>query len=563
MKITGSTAIMQSLVHEGVDVIFGYPGGAIMPTYDALYNFKRQIRHILVRHEQGAVHAAEGYARVTGKTGVVLATSGPGATNLVTGVADAMLDSIPIVCVIGQVHGSLLGSDAFQETDVVGITMPITKWNHQIRKAQDIPEVMAKAFYIASTGRPGPVVIDVTRDAQMSTLEWEYNTLTEHRTYTPKSRLNSDSVERAIALIKDAKRPMILAGHGVLISKAMSELSIFAEQLQIPVCTTLHGVSVIPRNHYLNMGMLGMHGNYAPNVMTNEADLLIAVGMRFDDRVTGNLSSYGVRAQVIHIDIDAVEINKNVQVDVAIVGDAKEVLGALLHCLGGFSVQRGDWLSAFKQKWEIELERVILKSTKPKNGPIKMGEVVGKVSELTEGRSIVVSDVGQHQMMTARYYNFQDPDSFITSGGLGTMGFGLPAAIGAKVASPEKQVILFVGDGGFQMTIQELATISQENLSVKVVILNNGFLGMVRQWQELFFSNRYSFVEMKNPDFVTVCNGFGVKASRVSDRSQLEDSLKQMLESNEAYVLEVIVEQEDNVFPMVTSGSSVSDIRLE
>ena len=563
MKITGATAVMQSLVHEGVEVIFGYPGGAIMPTYDALYHFKQQIRHILVRHEQGAVHAAEGYARATGKPGVVIATSGPGATNLVTGIADAMLDSVPLVCITGQVTSSLLGSDAFQETDVVGVTMPITKWNHQVRKAQEIPEIMAKAFYIASTGRPGPVVVDITKDAQVATLDWAYQPLTEHSTYHPKFGIDTDAVERAAELIREAKRPMILAGHGVLIARASDELRVFAEKLQIPVSTTLHGMSAFARQHPLHMGMLGMHGNYGPNVLTNEADLIIAIGMRFDDRVTGNLAAYGVKAKVIHIDIDPVEVSKNVAVDVALIADAKEAIISLLQVLEPLDNPRAEWLGMFSEKAAIEQAKIITRDTAPSDGKIKMGEVVRTVSDLTRGEAIVVTDVGQHQMITARYYNYKHPDSFITSGGLGTMGFGLPAALGAKVACPERQVVVFVGDGGFQMTIQELGTIAQEGLAVKVVILNNNFLGMVRQWQEMFFAHRYSFVEMKNPDFAAISRGFGVNAKKVEARSELEAALREMLESDGPYVLEIEVEKEENVFPMVPTGSSVSDIRLE
>lgn len=563
MKVSGATAVMQSLVHEGVEVIFGYPGGAIMPTYDALYHFKNQIRHILVRHEQGAVHAAEGYARASGKVGVCMATSGPGATNLVTGIADAMLDSIPLVCITGQVGSSLLGTDAFQETDVVGITMPITKWNHQVRRAQEIPEIMAKAFYIASSGRPGPVVVDITKDAQVQMLEWGYKPLTELRTYVPCHKIATEDLERAAELIRESSRPMMLVGHGVLISRATEELRKFAEKLQIPVCATLHGLSALPRSHPLNMGMLGMHGNYAPNVLTNEADLIIAIGMRFDDRVTGDTKRYAQKAKILHIDIDPVEINKNIKVDAALVADAKEALVSLLQILEDVETPRNEWMKMFKERHVLEEEKIISRDVNPETGMIKMGEVVRKVSDLTGGEAIVVADVGQNQMMVARYYDFKHPESLITSGGLGTMGFALPAAMGAKVAQPNKVVVGFSGDGGFQMTVQELGTIAQEKLPVKFVILNNNFLGMVRQWQQLFFDNRYSFVDLHNPDFVAISKGFGVSSSRVSDRSELDAALTEMLNTEGPYVLEVVVEKQENVFPMVTAGSSVSEIRLE
>lgn len=571
MRISGSTAIMQSLVHEGVDVIFGYPGGAIMPVYDALYHFRNQIRHILVRHEQGAVHAAEGYARISGRPGVCMATSGPGATNLVTGIADAMLDSIPLVCITGQVASSLLGTDAFQETDVVGITIPITKWNHQVRRAQDIPGVLAKAFYIASTGRPGPVVIDITKDAQLNFLEWEYKPLTEHKTYVSRYKLENKSLEKAAELISKSKKPMILAGHGVLIARASEELVKFAEKHQIPVCTTLHGLSCISRKHPLNKGMLGMHGNYGPNVLTNEADLIIAVGMRFDDRVTGDLKSYAVKAKIIHIDIDPVEINKNVPVAVSLLADAKEALKALRDMVPVTGNKRTEWFAEFDRCQRYEEEKVLKDALAPVGDKVKMAEVVRMVSDETNGEAFVIADVGQHQMMAARYYHFTHPESYVTSGGLGTMGFALPAAVGAQVAvdttreaiKQNRTVVAFIGDGGFQMTMQELGTIAQENLPIKIVILNNNFLGMVRQWQELFFEHRYSFVDISGPNFVMLGESFGIKSRRVKERADLPVAIKEMLAHEGPYLLEVVVEQEENVFPMVPSGCSVSDIRLE
>lgn len=561
MKITGATAILQCLIHEGVDVVFGYPGGAIMPTYDAFYHFRDHIRHVLVRHEQGAAHAAEGYARVTGRPGVCIATSGPGATNLVTGIADAMLDSIPLVCITGQVHSALLGTDAFQETDVVGITMPITKWNCQVTRAEEIPSALAKAFYIATTGRPGPVVVDITKDAQVSMLEWEYSRLQEISTYKLPSPVEESEVEKAVALIDAARKPMILAGHGILIAKATQELTEFAERSGIPVATTLHGISAFPRAHDLAVGMLGMHGNYGPNKLTNQADLIIALGMRFDDRVTGNLERYATAAKVIHVDVDPVEIGKNVVVDVALVSDVREVL---LEITPRVVKRRHDsWLEEFRKLDEIERQKVIEDEVHPTEGMIKMGEVVNCLSEASSGEAIVVADVGQHQMMAARYYNYKHPESYITSGGLGTMGFALPAAVGAKVGAPKRQVVAIIGDGGFQMNIQELATISQERLPVKIIILNNNFLGMVRQWQELFFDNRYSFVNLDNPDFVKIADGFGVKAKRVERREELGSAIQELLDSSESMLLDVCVEKEQNVFPMVPTGASVSDVRLE
>lgn len=560
-RITGSQAIMQSLIHEGVEVVFGYPGGAIMPAYDALYDFRDRIRHVLVRHEQGASHAAEGYARVSGKPGVCLVTSGPGATNLVTGIADAMLDSIPMVCITGQVHKNALGTDAFQETDVIGITIPITKWNYQITRADEIPAIFAKAFHIARSGRPGPVLIDVTKNAQIESLDFQYERVESIKTYPQKHSITETDIERAAALLNDAKQPLIFVGHGVLISKAERELLQIAEKGQIPVASTLLGLSAFPTKHPLYAGMLGMHGNYGPNVLTNEADVILAVGMRFDDRVTGDLSTYAKKAKVIHVEIDPAEINKCVSTEVALVSDAKVALNSLLPLIK--NLQRSEWLDRFKQCAEKELEKVIHAEVYPESGEIKMGEVIRLISEKTSGEAIIVADVGQHQMMAARYYQFGRPDSFITSGGLGTMGFALPAAMGAKMANPSREVIAVIGDGGFQMTFQELGTIAQEGLPVKVVILNNNFLGMVRQWQELFFDNRYSFVHLENPDFVKLAEAFRVSSEHVGERNTLNGALDRMLSAKKAYLLDIKVEKEQNVFPMVPAGASISDIRLE
>jgi acetolactate synthase I/II/III large subunit len=558
-KLSGSQILMESLLAQGVDVVFGYPGGAIMPSYDALYDYRDRIRHVLVRHEQGAAHAAEGYARATSRPGVCVVTSGPGATNLVTGIADAMMDSIPLVCITGQVTKMFLGTDAFQETDVMGITIPITKWSYQITEASEIPLIISKAFHIASSGRPGPVVVDITKNAQTERIE--YVPARYHAPRAKRAALDPAKLKEASELINNASRPYILAGHGVLISGAVQELQACAEKAGIPVGVTLHGLSAFSATHPLYTGMLGMHGNYGPNVLTNRADLLIAVGMRFDDRVTGDLSTYATKCQVVHIDIDPAELGKNVRPTVGIAGDAREVLTHLLPLL---EERRHElWLQEFKKCDAREYEKVIRDATKPSSGPLKMSEVVRVLSEKTKGEAVIVADVGQHQMMAARYYQFSTPDSWITSGGLGTMGFALPAAIGAKIGAPDRTVITVVGDGGFQMTCQELGTIAQEDLNVKIVILNNSFLGMVRQWQELFFDTRYSFVELKNPDFVKLSSAFGIPASRVSVREDLEGALHTMLSTRGAYLLEVVVEAEQNVFPMVPTGASVSDIRLE
>lgn len=560
IKITGSEAIIRSLIAEGVEVIFGYPGGAIMPVYDALMNFEGKIRHILTRHEQGAIHAADAYARVTGKVGVVFATSGPGATNLVTGIANAMMDSIPIVAITGQVTAPLLGSDAFQETDVVGITMPITKWNYLITKPEEIPGVLSWAFYIARTGRPGPVVIDVAKNAQVGMLEYEYKKCYYIRSYNPDPKIDISKINEAARLINTAKKPYVLFGHGVILSDAVKEFREFVEKSGIPSAWTLLGKTALPTDHPLNVGMLGMHGNYAPNIKTNECDLLIAVGMRFDDRVTGDLNRYAKQAKIIHFEIDPAEINKNVKVTVPIVGDVKRTLPLLTERIE--KKEHFAWLQEFRELEKIEYEKVIKKALYPEEGGIKMGEVIRIVNEFVDGDAIFITDVGQHQMFAARYCKVKYPRSFITSGGLGTMGFGLPAAHGAQIANPDKRVILFVGDGGFQMTIQELGAIYQTGAPVKIILLNNRFLGMVRQWQELFFEKRYSETYLINPDFVKIAEGYFIKGRKVEDRKHLKDAIQEMLEHKGPYLLEVSVEKEDNVFPMVPAGASVSEILL-
>lgn len=560
MKVTGSAAIMLTLLEEGVDTVFGYPGGAIMPAYDALYDFRDRLRHVLVRHEQGASHAAEGYARVSGRAGVCLVTSGPGATNLVTGIADAMLDSIPLVCITGQVHRDYLGTDAFQETDVIGITMPVTKWNYQVTSAEEIPYILSKAFFIAQNGRPGPVLVDITKNAQAQEFEYRPHKVTSVPNFEPKPALDPAATQAAAELINSASKPFLLVGHGVLIAKAQKELLALAEKGGIPMAATLHGLSAVPTDHPLYVGMLGMHGNYGPNVLTNEADVIVAVGMRFDDRVTGSLKNYAVKARVVHIDIDAAEVHKNVRADAPVIADAKEALKALLPMVE--QREHIEWLERFRDSMTLETEKVIRHEVHSTSGEIKMGEVIHKISERSAGEAILVADVGQHQMMAARYYRFKRPDSYITSGGLGTMGFAVPAAMGAKLAS-SRPVICVVGDGGFQMTFQELGTIAQEELAVKIVILNNNFLGMVRQWQELFFDRRYSFVDLKNPDFVKLGEAFSIPSRKVSVREELDSAIQVMLESKGPYLLEVVCEKEQNVFPMVPAGASVTDIRLE
>jgi acetolactate synthase-1/2/3 large subunit len=560
-KLTGSQAVMESLLAEGVDVMFGYPGGAIMPVYDALYDYKDKIRHILVRHEQGAGHAAEGYARMTGRPGVALVTSGPGATNLVTAIADAMLDSVPIVAICGQVSAQLLGSDAFQEADVVGITTPITKWNYQITNAQEIPEVFAKAFYIARTGRPGPVLIDITKNAQMELMNFSYKKIQQITGYKPKAKPTIRQIKTAANLLNNAKKPYILIGHGILISKAEDEVKKLAEKGGIPVASTLHGLSAMSTNHPLYMGMLGMHGNYGPNVLTNEADVILAVGMRFDDRVTGRLSDYAKNAKIIHIDIDPAELNKNVPADVPIAADAKEALQALIKFIK--TNNHAPWVKKFKDFYQEEHDKIIKHELNPKGDQIAMAEVVDMVARKTKGEAVIVADVGQHQMVAARYSKFAKTDSYVTSGGLGTMGFALPAAIGAKVAMPKREVIAIIGDGSFQMNIQELATVAQEQIQIKIIILNNNFLGMVRQWQELFHGKRYSFVDLKNPDFVAVAKGFFIDAKKVEKREELSKALDELLKAKKPSLLEVKVRKEEKVFPMVATGAAVHEIRLE
>lgn len=558
--ITGADALLQCLIEEGVDTIFGYPGGAIMPVYDKLLDYDGKLHHFLTRHEQGAAHAAQAYAMVTGKPGICFATSGPGATNLVTGIANAFLDSVPVVFITAQVVSGLIGTDAFQETDTIGVSMPVTKWNCQVKKPQDIPETIAKAFYIAKTGRPGPVLIDITKDAQLEKLNFKYKKCDYIRSYNPNIPLHTKALESAAIMINHAERPLILAGHGVLLSRAENELKAFAEKTGIPVALTLLGMSAFPSDHRLYTGMLGMHGNYGPNLLTNEADLIIAIGMRFDDRVTGNLSKYAKKATIIHIEIDEAEINKNVAVDVEINNDAKEVLSYLIPLVKENSFEK--WIREFRICDNTEFEKVIKPEIKPEAGDIRMGEVVKQVSDLTLGEAIIVTDVGQNQMFAARYYKFTQPNSLVTSGGMGTMGFGLPASIGAKIGSPDKTVVAFLGDGGFQMTIQELGTILQYNIPVKIIILNNGFLGMVRQWQDMFFKKRYAATELINPDFVMIAKGYSIPAKRVSKREELKDSLIEMFASEGPYVLDITVEKEGNVFPMVEPGSSVSEVRL-
>lgn len=565
MKITGAEALVKSLLHVGVKTIFGYPGGAIMPTYDALFN-EPLLRHILVRHEQGAAIAAEGYARLSGTVGVCVATSGPGATNLITGIADAMLDSIPIVCITGQVHSALIGTDAFQEADIMGMTVPVTKWNYQVNNASEIPYIIAKAFHVAKSGRPGPVLIDITKDAQQGVMEFDVLQMAEFVNAAASTAAHIPQVpdlkfENAAHLINNAKKPYIFAGHGITIAGAEEELVRFANKTGIPVACTLHGLSVIAMDHPLYVGMLGMHGNYGSNVLTNEADLIIAIGMRFDDRVTGNLASYAKQAKVIHIDIDVAELNKNVKADVGICGDAKQVLTELYrHVLPN---NHDAWISQFKDYYKLEHDTVIHHQVTNQPGHmIKMAEVIALLSKKTNGEAVIVSDVGQHQMISARYYQFKRPNSHITSGGLGTMGYALPAAIGAKIADPSREVIAIIGDGGFQMNIQELAVLTQENLTLKIIILNNEYLGMVRQWQELFFDRRYSFTNLVNPDFIKIAEAYSIRGVQVQDESELEEAIDKLLNSTTSFLLEVMVEKQGKVFPMVAAGTGVGDIRL-
>jgi acetolactate synthase I/II/III large subunit len=561
IKMSGAHAIMNSLLCEGVDLMFGYPGGAIMPTYDALYDYHDRLHHVLVRHEQGAVHAAQGYARVTGKVGVCLVTSGPGATNTITGIADAMIDSTPLVVICGQVASALLGTDAFQETDVVGITQPVTKWNTQVKRAQDIPEAIAKAFYIARSGRPGPVVVDITKDAQASMMEFSYTPVTKIRSYNPVPVPERDKITEAARLVNLAKKPMVLVGQGVMLAGAEMELLTFLEKTGIPAAWTLLGLSAMPSDHPLNVGMLGMHGNYGPNVKTNEADLIVAIGMRFDDRVTGNTKAYGINAKIVHMELDPAEINKIIYADVPVLGDVKETLPILTSLV---SPNKHDaWVNEFKACYKLEDSKIIQPELYPTKEGLTMGEVVRRITEAYGNDAICVSDVGQHQMVANRYFKFKQTRSVVTSGGLGTMGFGLPAAIGAKMGRPDRPVVLFVGDGGFQMNIQELGTIFQTKVPVKIVLLNNNFLGMVRQWQELFFDKRYASTELINPDFQTIGKGYGLSTEKVTKREELDDAIGRMIADENAFLLEVVVEKEGNVFPMVPAGASVSDIRLE
>lgn len=561
IRTSGADAVLRSFIAEEVDLIFGYPGGAIMPVYDALYHYQEQVRHVLTRHEQGAIHAAQGYARVTGKVGVVMATSGPGATNLITGIADAMIDSTPLVCITGQVGSHLLGTDAFQEIDIISISMPATKWNFQVTKAEQLPEALSRAFYIARSGRPGPVLIDITKDAQFEMFDFAYRKCKQIRSYTPIPTLNLNRVEEAADLINSAKKPLVVFGQGVILGNAEKEFRQMIEKAGLPAASTLLGLSALPSDHPLYVGMLGMHGNYAPNVLTNECDVLIAIGMRFDDRVTGDLNRYAKQAKVVHFDIDPAEINKNVEADVAVLGDCKESLQALIPLVYERSHQ--GWQEEFEALKGVEQTKVIEQDLRPTSGPISMGEVIHQVNLQTEGNAVLVTDVGQHQMVASRYTQFKQSKSNITSGGLGTMGFCLPAALGAKLGAPEREVIAVIGDGGFQMTIQELGAIFQTKAAVKIIILNNSFLGMVRQWQQLFFDKRYSSTEMENPDFVAIAKGYGIKGKSISEREDLKTAVMEMLSHNGSYLLEVHVGKEDNVFPMVPTGASVSDIRLE
>ena len=560
-KISGSEIVLRSLVEEHVDKIFGYPGGAIMPIYDALYHYADRLTHILVRHEQGAIHAAQGFARVTGDVGVVFATSGPGATNLVTGLADALIDSTPLVCITGQVFAHLLGTDAFQETDVVNTTIPVTKWNIQVTEAKDIAPAIAKAFYIARTGRPGPVLVDITKNAQNEMIEApEYRKCESIRTYKPKPALQLDQVEAAAKLINAAKKPYILAGQGILLSDATQELIAFSEKTGIPVACTLLGLGGIPTDHPNYVGFLGMHGNYGPNLNTNQCDLIIALGMRFDDRVTGNVSKYAKQAKVVHVELDKAEIHKIIKADVPVHADVKEALQALIQKCNQNNHQ--EWINTFTELNNIEYEKVIKEEFNP-SGVLTMGEVINHLSIQTKGEAIVVTDVGQHQMTTSRYYKYKNPRTNVTSGGAGTMGFALPAAMGAKLGVPQKQVVAVIGDGGYQMTIQELGTIMQYKIPVKILVLNNNFLGMVRQWQQLFHEKRYSFTEMANPDFVKIAEAYSIPARKVEKREDLPGAIKEMLEATTPYFLEAVVGKEDCVFPMVPAGAGVADVLLE
>lgn len=560
--MTGSEALIQALIQEGVDTIFGYPGGAIMPVYDSLYSYKDQLNHVLVRHEQGATHAAQGYARVSGKVGVALVTSGPGMTNTVTGIADAMLDSTPLVVISGQVASSLLGTDAFQEADVVGMAQPICKWAVQIRQAEDIAKVISRAFYIASSGRKGPVVVDITKDAQFGTIDdFKYKKTDFIRSYQPYPEIKEKDLQAVAEIINAAKKPLALVGQGVLLGNAEKELLAFIEKAGIPAASTILGLSAIPSDHPLNVGMLGMHGNVAPNMKTNECDVLIGIGMRFDDRVTGDLDTYAKQAKVIHLDIDPSEIGKNVPATAKILGDVKKSLPALTQLVN--TAEHKDWRESFREHDQREYDVVIKEELYPTAGQLKMGEIINKVSEATNHEGILVTDVGQHQMMALRYFKFRDKSkSVVTSGGLGTMGFGLPAAIGAKFGAPDRTVCLFVGDGGIQMTIQEFGTIMQSGIDIKIVILNNHFLGMVRQWQELFFDERYSHTVMHNPDFCMIAQAYNIKARKVSERAELNEAIEEMINYKGTYILDAQVETKGMVYPMIPAGTTVTNILL-
>ncbi len=559
-RIIGAEAVVKSLLAEGVEVAYGYPGGAIMPIYDELYKYQDQLHHVLTRHEQGATHAAQGFARTSGKVGVALATSGPGATNLITGIADAQIDSTPLVCITGQVASHLLGTDAFQETDVISISSPITKWNIQVTKAEDIPAAIAKAFYIAKAGRPGPVLIDITKDAQLSELDYSYEKCTGVRSYKPVPETNIEKVKEAATLINAAKKPMIIFGQGVILGQAEAEFKAFVEKSGIPSAWTVLGLSALETSHPLNVGMVGMHGNYGPNKLTNECDLLIAVGMRFDDRVTGDLSKYAKQAKVIHFDIDPAEIDKNVKTDVAVLGDSKDTLAKIIDFVD--KKEHTAWLQEFRDFDKIEFDKVITNQLNPTKEGLTMGEVLQGINKATKDNAVIVSDVGQHQMMAVRYANFTQTRSNVTSGGLGTMGFALPASIGAKMGAPDRHVVAIIGDGGYQMTCQELGTILQTGTAVKIVVLNNEFLGMVRQWQQLFFDRRYASTEMTNPDFIKLAEAYSIPAKKVVKREDLQSAIDEMIACETSYFLEVMVEKEDNVFPMVPTGASVSDVRL-
>lgn len=560
-KITGSEALMRSLEHEGIKTIFGYPGGAIMPVFDALYDHRDKLNHILVRHEQGAAHAAQGFARVSGEVGVCLVTSGPGATNTITGVADAMIDSTPIVVIAGQVGASLLGTDAFQEVDLVGITQPISKWSYQIRRAEDVAWAVSRAFYIARSGRPGPVVLDFAKNAQQELTEYEPVDVDFIRSYDPDPETDPKAVAEAVALINEARKPLVLVGQGVELGNAQEELRAFVEKADLPCGCTLLGLSALPSDHRLNKGMLGMHGNLGPNVKTNECDVLIAVGMRFDDRVTGKLETYARQAKVIHLDVDPSEISKNVAVDVPILGNCKRTLALLTELIQ--AQRHTEWIESFHPYEEKEYTQVIDREIHPKEGPLNMGEVVRKVSEATRNEAILVTDVGQNQMMACRYFKFTKNRSVVTSGGMGTMGFGLPAAIGATFGRPDRTVCVFMGDGGLQMTMQELGTVMEQKAPVKIILLNNNYLGNVRQWQAMFFNRRYSFTPMMNPDYMQIASAYGIPSRRVAERGELEEAIREMLDTDGPFLLEACVIEEGNVLPMTPPGSSVNYMMLD